>query len=354
MYKLSDKDRLLIINLIKLVINLYKYSSSKKKELDIYKLFIDMDVKDINKNYPILIEIAEQLDNVKKQGKLPISSIDWWGMSYNMYDVKQAILVYNKKVEIPGKDKLQKEKANAFFSSNFNTPSPDNFKITPLKNTAFEHRSSNNVLNFKVDWLVTSFYLCSEVNILIPAFFYIDKKSAGNTFSNIEKENYYIWLHKQINEYKEFFMPVLYGSNNFYYAASQNLDIDEMDINYLIDYTLDENMSREVYEDLVYVLLNLVLAKTINEHIEKLDINNISTEKFFDDIYKIIEAHHLKHSSEYKLLFELRKFSIDNLMSTYTLESMYYNTPEGKEKAKEIAEITDKAYQKFIDNLKKP
>lgn len=38
---------------------------------------------------------------------------------------------------------------------------------------------------------------------------------------------------------------------------------------FLMDYTIEENMFREVYEDIVYVLLNLILADTINKYIKK-------------------------------------------------------------------------------------
>lgn len=82
---------------------------------------------------------------------------------------------------------------------------------------------------------------------------------------------------------------------------------------YIPDFTLDDIMLREILEDLTYVLLNLILAKTIIDFIHaEIDLNNTSSDMFFQKIETIIAKHYSDYTDEYKLLSSLRRFLVDN------------------------------------------
>lgn len=60
----------------------------------------------------------------------------------------------------------------------------------------------------------------------------------------------------------------------------------------------------------------------------------MSSEKdFFNEISLIVDKHYLNYKDEYILLNKLRKFSINNYVSTDTLEELYN---KGCEKEKKI------------------
>lgn len=92
----------------------------------------------------------------------------------------------------------------------FNTPSPLNIKITPLVGKNFQHKSSNDILNFCTDWLVSSFYLVLEANILIGAFYCMDNINKGKFFK-LESDKYTIWLFRQISMDYSRTLFILYG-----------------------------------------------------------------------------------------------------------------------------------------------
>jgi hypothetical protein len=105
-------------------------------------------------------------------------------------------------------------------------------------------------------------------------------------------------------------------------------------------------MFREIFEDILYVLLNLILADYIVRYIENINLNSISSENFFNEISLIVDKHYLNYKDEYKLLNKLRKFTINNYVSTYTLEELYNNgcelekkLIEKKNEEKELAEF---------------
>lgn len=230
-----------------------------------------------------------------------------------MVDLQKKIVEHNKSVIIPAKNRLLRRKKYALIALGLNTPNPDYIKITPLTNTIYEDNFYiDNISSFYTNWLCSFFYLASEADILIKAFKYMYNKNKGNSYSDTEFNNYNIWLIRQI--YREYpnYIDILYNKD-----SNINPNI------YLLDFKLEDFMYREIFEDISYVLLNLILANNIVKYIENIDLNCISSEDFFNEIYLIVNKHYLNYKDEYKLLNKLRKFAINNYVSTYILEKLY-------------------------------
>lgn len=200
---------------------------------------------------------------------------------------------------------MDKEKEKFLAWVGYNTPSPSNFEVTALRGTRLEASSNNGVISYYYNWLVSSFLLGLEANQLFFALRYSVKKSSNSSVSTLEKNCYIYWQSRQIDN---ILAPML---------ASPNKDGI-----YLIDYTLDHNMLREIMEDYTYVLLNLILANTIINYMNKLDLYSINSVEFFKEIQLIIDNHYLSYSKGYDLLYELRMFSANNFLTEKMLNSL--------------------------------
>jgi hypothetical protein len=100
-----------------------------------------------------------------------------------------------------------------------------------------------------------------------------------------------------------------------------NLEPGYMDENsYIPDFTLNDVITRELYEDILYILLNLLLANKI--------IGNISLEnslnnnnKFFD----IIQDHYADpvNKDGYSCLKNLRLYKVNNYYTEYQIKQCF-------------------------------
>jgi hypothetical protein len=106
-------------------------------------------------------------------------------------------------------------------------------------------------------------------------------------------------------------------------------------------------MYREIFEDILYVLLNLILANDIIKYIKNINLSKISSEDFYNEISLIINKHYLNYKDEYKFLIKLRKFSIDNYISTDSLKFLYSRWHELKEEEIQLA-----LFKMFEDKLR--
>lgn len=100
----------------------------------------------------------------------------------------------------------------------------------------------------------------------------------------------------------------IYFSHEKYSLFSDNV--------YVKDFTLKgvNPMQRELLEDNLYVMLNLLLAKKITENSSKMNLKNI------------IESHYEEYSEGYSYLKAIRMYNINNYMSSDML-SMIRNQP---------------------------
>jgi hypothetical protein len=129
---------------------------------------------------------------------------------------------------------------------------------------------------------------------------------------------------------------------------------------YLIDFTKEDIMSREIFEDILYVLLNLILANTIVKYVKKINLKDISSEDFFSKIHLLMDKHYLKYKDEYKYLIILRKFSINNYMSDHSVEMMSFHNLSEFEKEKldkkytaELRKLNTVFYKYYLEYMEK-
>jgi hypothetical protein len=92
---------------------------------------------------------------------------------------------------------------------------------------------------------------------------------------------------------------------------------------YIVDFNVDkDNMYREICEDFLYVLLNILLGKSILQ-----DFNlkiNLKNDKEFDFNLKSIVSNHYDINQEgYKSLKELRIYKSNHLYSIKQLEKFF-------------------------------
>lgn len=278
--------------------------------LNPYTLFKSVgSIERIEKKYPILYEVKDMLMNFR----LDKDNYDLIEFKNNK-NIREDILNNNLKVD---RSKLNDSTTNilkkrVLDSLGYNTPSPQRIKVTPLVGTTFEHWSNNSVLSFCTDWKVSSFYLVLEANILIPAFFYIDNKYQSKPSSVKEIENYTIWLHKQLDMDRTHILNIIYGKIPGVGDSCR----------YIVDLSEENYMTREVFEDILYVLLNLILANSINKYIENVNLEKIDSENFFNDISVIVNDHYLKYKNEYRYILKLRNFAINNWMDFDSIKTM--------------------------------
>lgn len=87
---------------------------------------------------------------------------------------------------------------------------------------------------------------------------------------------------------------------------------------YIVDFFSNKlAFKREIYEDILYVLLNIMLGHRI---INSFEVNEgINSEKFFTMLTEIIREHYIHYSEEYKYLEDLRWYRINHYYSTTQL-----------------------------------
>lgn len=264
------------------------------------------DLKQIYLDFPILGKFMDDEYNFTSWSyDQDIDSfISIHGELINIDFFREQIAKHNKLfVKKPVGNRFQLKKSHLIKKFAYNTPSVSNNHVTPLLNRPFAVTKFRNVINFYHNWRISSSMLCSEARKLIPALKYINPKYSYNLSS---KDAYKFWLLRQIN----FELAPLW--NNLF---KNNV--------YLIDYTLDHVMFREIVEDSLYVFLNLILAKSIIDYINNnIYLENISSEEFFPKMEVIIKNHYEEYNEAYILLQEVREFYINNYVSTKTLKEV--------------------------------
>lgn len=321
----------LITRLIKIILRMYKKNSTLKNAmyLDPYTQFKNEgNLKNIHLKYPKLLYIKKLLTKEYLKNKNDKELMEF----KNDIELLKFLAEHNKSVILSNSNLLKK---CVLTKLGFNTPSPKKIKITPLVGTDFQHKSSNDIFNFCTDWLVSSFYLGLEANILIGAFYCMDNINKGRFFK-LESDKYTIWLLRQIG--------MDYSRTLYIHYGWKSEEIDPEDY-YFADFTKEDIMSREIFEDILYVLLNLILANSIIKYVKKTNLEDISSKDFFDKISLLMDKHYLKYKDEYKYLIKLRKFAISNYMSYDLVKKMSFSDLNKFEK--------EKLDKKYFAELKK-
>lgn len=291
------------------------------KDIDPYYLLYSNKILDkqqeilyLHKKYLILNEIKQNMFDTFRNNPyyLPFEANI---LLNNINDVllrhNNRILEHNKALKLPVKGKHKKEVEKLLDWFGFNTPSTKSLYVTPLHGTDYfygiDNESSSDIYN---QWKVSTFMLILEYNYLIKAWIYLNNKKSS-VLSNEFKESYDFWKKRQI--------IILNDTFDFL-----NLKKD-LGILYIPPLWLDgDYINREIAEDILYVLLNILLAKSI---LTKTKVNNyINNDKlFFKELEAIISKHYIKYNIEYQCLYSLRRYKCYNFMSLEQLNLINEN-----------------------------
>jgi len=272
----------------------YKLIGNSLFNLNPYSLFNTIYGTD---NVDKLISIFEDLgsiisiceDNYSEQENIYLNS----GIDIGK-NINNIIALHNKNI-IPAHGNLGLKK---LIIANLNIITPgftgDPFS-TPLSTLDRNEGIGFNRTTAKFlydDWLVSSYMLIWEFNILNQAKLYLENLYNSNPkqLSSEYKNAYILWQNRQ-------FKIAGFNASNL----KEYLFID--------NYNEDIVMFREICEDLLYVQLNLILAVNIISylHENKDNLNN----NIYSDINNIFIDHIKKYCLAYSCLQELRVYIIN-------------------------------------------
>jgi len=230
---------------------------------------------------------------------------------YPLYTEKEAVKNFNNMI-IDGNKKIISGKNEKLLNlmikhANIITPGFTGSPFdTPLSTMGLYNNNTQIDANFEymsrddlfIQWMMSSYMLIVEINVLNKAKIYLDNKFSANPLklSPEFEQAYRCW---QIRQYE--ISPFKKENLSKYYV---------------IDYTSDIVMSREVSEDLLYVQLNLLLAirmstELYNKYIQSNKEFELVT--FTLDTQEIIDNHISDHSEDYLCLQDIREYQINKL-----------------------------------------
>ena len=205
---------------------------------------------------------------------------------------------------IPSPSEYSDEKENLIVWRSYNTPIRSDPTITPMTGTGLGQDLRNAKVKYQ-EWIIASSYLLCEFNIWNKAKYYSENKNSE--FSSKEfKQAYYYMIWRQ------------------YYILNINIySFDNRNV-YIPDFKVNDIIYRELCEDVLYILLNLLLAEKIigNEVLENSLDND---DRFFDILKGIIKDHYDQNIDGYVCLKNLRRYYCDNYLSTYQIKNLLKN-----------------------------
>jgi hypothetical protein len=290
----------------------YTHKSSSTN-LDPYSFFYPINIKDkkrdilsLHTKYPMLSWIKSDFTFISPKyifGLEPTPG-NYSKIDYFFKDLNEIIIKHNKSLVLPSKinDEMLVNKLLIWF--NHNTPGPTSMYVTPLCNTGYligiDSKSSLDIYN---QWLVSTFMLILEFNCLNKAWLYLNNPELRDLSKEFRK-SYELWINRQLE--------ILYAesSGDFFYLDKNNLPR-----RFIPTLWLDGDMiNREIAEDMLYVLLNILLSKSIlTNPLLRFYINN--DKLFFKELESIITKHYNLYDKEYVSLHGLREYKCYNFLS---------------------------------------
>lgn len=95
---------------------------------------------------------------------------------------------------------------------------------------------------------------------------------------------------------------------------------------YVRDMLSFEYMYREITEDLLYISLHLLLANSIINRLNNINLVNINEKDFFKEIYLVVEKHNKDHAEGYTILNNIRIHGVNSHYSSEQLKRIYENS----------------------------
>ena len=136
--------------------------------------------------------------------------------------------------------------------------------------------------------------------------YYLENKNKITGFSSTQFKQAYDYLIV-----RNFF---IFGVNNSYFEDKNK---------YIQDFTLDNVIYRELCDDFLYILLNLLLANKIIGNIAlENSLNNDN--KYFYILKDIIKDDYAENKDGYSWLKSLRRYKINNYLSEYQIKDIEF------------------------------
>uniref|UniRef100_UPI0030E3CE27 hypothetical protein n=1 Tax=Dematophora necatrix TaxID=2751867 RepID=UPI0030E3CE27 len=220
--------------------------------------------------------------------------------SYLIPELSNLIFNHNKNLLIPESSKYLVEKKKIIEWLSYNTPIVNNPTITPLVGTSLGNEYPIPNLLYE-DWIVTSTYLLSEYNIWKKALYYLENKNPDSISIEFKQAyNYFI-----LRQFK---------------MRQININPFDEKKRYILDFTLKDVIYRELCEDILYILLNLLLANKIIGNIAL--ENSLNNKNNFLDILKdVIKDHYDENKEGYSCLKDLRWYNLNNYWTEYEINT---------------------------------
>jgi len=286
-------------------------SFPKYMDLDPHSLFFldgdldpnNRDSSDLKNKYPTVEVMEEFLSDQFNTLHTPKEYVEADKL-YTIDELNKKIIKHNSTLKMPGKGEFLMEKAAFIKWHGYNTPTAKDVSITPLFGTFFpfvdlKDKSARSIYS---QWKISSYMLIWEYNILNKAIKYMEELDSSISLPSVYRDCFQYWKNRQIN------------------LNLENPELFSLEI-YLMDFTLDkDHLYREICEDFLYVMLNIILAKTI---VENFNINSVNNDaEFYSNMESIIKVHYLNHEEGYICLDSIRKYVAENYISEFHLKSI--------------------------------
>jgi len=285
----------------------------------------DIKKKSIFTDYYVREVFADYLNNENTKRKEYISVYDDYGnllVKLSLEQYHEKVLQHKASLTMPKLNEYKLEKEAFLEWVDYNTPSIKNLTVTPLFGTHLQIRDQDDEQydSYISEWNTAYFYLILEYSILKNAKSYIDN---SNLSDECEKA-YYYWVNRQFNmlgPINEIFRSDVYF-NDFY----SDLDF----------------MKREIYQDCLYVVLNILLAKSILQNSNLNNNNKIN----LSVLNQIISDHYNTYDEGYKCIFELRKYKSNFECTVGFLKDAYKLI--NKDKSNVLGRNNNNWYAKYL------
>nr|WDW20868.1 NADH dehydrogenase subunit 5 [Valsa mali var. pyri (nom. inval.)] len=221
----------------------------------------------------------------------------------SLVDIKNFIAKNNAGVIIPKESSFLEVKKFVLNWRNYNTPTFKDPTITPLVGTSFSDVSLSDKSPWSIyqQWVISLYMLTWEYNILNKVKLYLEcKYDLYTDIDDIKDKDTIYWLNRQLKA----------------------LTWSSKGSRYIVDFYSNKiAFYREIYEDISYVMLNIILGKTIIDSSIMDEFR--SSDEFFIILTEIIREHYNEYREEYKYLDDLRRYSINHNCSATQLLEIY-------------------------------
>ena len=301
------KDAIEYLSILKMYQSLMLRNLTDKHEfkLNPFVSLSDVEIAELKAMHNYLTVIDEEVANGFSSTDFPLYINK---RKISALKASRVIKRHNEKIVLVGKDELELRR-NFLTFWGYNTPSVINYKVTPLTGTAIDiagikddylaYKYNNDSDNFFILWLSSYYYLILTANITVNALEYYKANGSNINLLNL-KPLFDAWNRRQIY---------------YLFHGEGILDTQLKGDRYVHNFISCNNVIlRELLEDSLYILLNIILAECI---LYALNSNKpgITEDEYWDLVTNTISNHYVKYSVGYSYLEKLRIYNFSNYVS---------------------------------------